>query len=377
MKPSLGVTIQTPIRNEMYNCTKSSSPQHHNLDNNDNDNGSNNTNVIINHHPQQSPSRNGAENNLDGGNRIRSNTNGSYTEHKIQGFEISQHSAPYDEQDVDTESSVATQQGPNNEHLLGTAFCTFMGFALVQTAVAFWAGSEAMLGDSAAMIVDALTYLFNWFAERKKANYGSRDWADACPMPSCQDAETRQRILARTKRKKVLQLEIIPPVLSVSTLIVVTAFVLRQAIHVLILDRHRAIALQANPNIQVMMSFSIANLGLDLVNVANFAKAKHLFGYETSEETQGHEALPSTDAEENAGKDSTYHTTKRTPSHDDLDGCDEDQDHTANLNMCSAYTVSCETSIILSFLKVLLFDSTGSDLIIFFCSTSLQTPCEV
>ena len=105
-------------------------------------------------------------------------------------------------------------------------------------------------------------------------------------------------------------------------------------IRVLILDVHRAVALQGNPNIHIMMYFSIANLGLDLVNVANFAAAKHLFGYETSEEApQGHEVLSSTE-----GEDENI-TPKSAPSYEDSDNGDEDQDHTANLNMCSAYTV--------------------------------------
>lgn len=216
-----------------------------------------------------------------------------------------------------------------------------MGFALLQTVVAVLAGSEAMLGDSAAMIVDALTYLFNWYAEHKKATYESREWAESCPIPpGTNDEDTRQRILVRAKRKKMLQLELIPPFLSVSTLIVVTAYVLNESIRVLVLDVNRSVDLQGVPNVHIMMYFSIANLGLDLVNVANFAKAKHLFGYETSEAGPqlGHEAL-ATGGDDDEDIDVKDMYRKPTPSQEDL-GYDEDQDHTANLNMCSAYTVS-------------------------------------
>ena len=313
------VTIKTTVSDEMYNCIESptsppSSPQHHNLNNGGRDNGSRS------HHLGNS-----------------SNGSNGYSDRRISGFEISHHSASYDEDDDD---SLTSRQGPTNENLLGTAFCSFMGFALVQTVVAAFAGSEAMLGDSAAMIVDALTYLFNWFAERKKSTYETQEWRDSCPMPPGQDAETRQRILTRTKRKKILQLELIPPLMSVSTLIVVTAYVLNDSIRVLILDVHRSVSQQGNPNIHIMMYFSIANLGLDLINVANFAKAKHLFGYETSEHSprQGHEALSMDVHDDDEDTKNMYR--RWTLSHEDLEDCDEDQDHTANLNMCSAYTVS-------------------------------------
>lgn len=327
--PNKQVTI-TKVSEEMYNCIDNplsvsppSNPQHHNL---------------INEHRRielpslQQQQKGGSPSNHNG-------TNGYSNERKIHGFEISQNNSDQDDESSSYEES--TQQGPSNENLLGTAFCTFMGFASVQTVVAVFAGSEAMLGDSAAMIVDALTYLFNWYAERKKAAYETREWIKANSQKNAfQDAATQKRILERTKRKNVLQLELVPPCLSVGTLVIVTAFVLKDAVKVLILDVHRGIEKQGNPNIHIMMYFSIANLGLDLVNVANFAKAKHLFGFDTSEETHqhdGHQPLASGDDEEigvNEGK-----SPRHAPSYDDddVDG-DEDQDHTANLNMCSAYT---------------------------------------
>ena len=63
---------------------------------------------------------------------------------------------------------------PSNERLLCIAFVSFCSFATVQAFVAMIAGSEAMLADTAAMVVDALTYLFNWFAERQKQYYSEK-----------------------------------------------------------------------------------------------------------------------------------------------------------------------------------------------------------
>jgi hypothetical protein len=342
VKNAIGDTIYDKgifIDNPMF-ATTSTSPQHQNSNSS---------------HPS-SPALNGE----NGSSHSSHQGNGQAPRKKMQGFEISQYSHSFDDENNSDTDSVATPQGPSNENLLGTAFCTFMGFALVQTVVAISAGSEAMLGDSAAMIVDALTYLFNWYAEHKKASFETREWKESCPIPPGQNAETRQRILDRTKRKNVLQMELVPPILSVSTLIIVTGVVLNKSIRVLILDRHRAVGLQGNPNVHIMMYFSIANLGLDLVNVANFAAAKHLFGYATAEEgpPQGHEALTNGEVDEESDPKHVFSTKKRAPSHEDLD-CDEDQDHHANLNMCSAYTVSekkasivlCVENIFSGFLK--------------------------
>ena len=44
-----------------------------------------------------------------------------------------------------------------------TAFVSFMTFSILQMTAAIFAGSEALVGDSAAMMVDALTYLLNWY----------------------------------------------------------------------------------------------------------------------------------------------------------------------------------------------------------------------
>eukprot|EP00429_Kryptoperidinium_foliaceum_P018536 CAMPEP_0176033104 /NCGR_PEP_ID=MMETSP0120_2-20121206/16347_1 /TAXON_ID=160619 /ORGANISM="Kryptoperidinium foliaceum, Strain CCMP 1326" /LENGTH=334 /DNA_ID=CAMNT_0017366427 /DNA_START=167 /DNA_END=1172 /DNA_ORIENTATION=+ len=228
---------------------------------------------------------------------------------------------------------------PSNEKLLCTAFISFMTFALVQTVVALIAKSEALLGDSAAMMVDALTYLFNWYAERQKRVYSA----------ASENGRVGE-VEALRLRKYYLQLELLPPLLSVSTLIVVIGFVLAKAIHVLILDASRDVSLQSKPNVNLMLLFSIFNLFLDFLNVFCFARAHHAFGYETN--TVDHhdgQSLPErlqlksmqgllNDDETGAGIQMEMKGTA-APMSELRKMEDHDEEHeSSNLNMCSAYT---------------------------------------
>mmetsp|Transcript_6123 Transcript_6123/g.11606 ORF Transcript_6123/g.11606 Transcript_6123/m.11606 type:complete len:418 (-) Transcript_6123:229-1482(-) len=189
-------------------------------------------------------------------------------------------------------------QKPSNETLLSVAFISFMSFATIQFSVAFFAKSEAMIGDSAAMVVDALTYGLNLFAERRKND--PDDDIEECENSEV-DHKFQQKSPNRTRsmnegferiktnsekeldmKRRNLKLEIVPPVISVSILIVVIGVVLQNAIRVLILDSHRNKKEQSLPNLAIMMTFSILNLLLDIVNVTCFARAKHLMGYNTN-----------------------------------------------------------------------------------------------
>jgi Co/Zn/Cd efflux system component len=204
----------------------------------------------------------------------------------------------YYSMDISASSQTASPDGdsdtPSNELLLGTAFCTFMSFAVIQSFFAMVAGSKAMMGDSAAMLVDALTYFFNWIAERRKRRFDERyrlsdtlhlsrsDGDDEQQQQQLQQDPVRaRRIRERCKRKMVLQLEIFPPCLSVSTLMIVTGVVMHKSIQILSLDMHRDPSEQLRPNVNMMMAFSIFNLALDGLNVFCFARAKHLLGYST------------------------------------------------------------------------------------------------
>ena len=169
---------------------------------------------------------------------------------------------------------------PSNERLLLIAFVTFASFTMLQTVAAFVAGSEAMMGDSGAMFVDAITYLFNFVAERRKSRF--EEYYQEPQNLSVGDTIRRAKLKRRTKRKLILRMELIPPVISVTTLLCVTGFVLHGSLRMILLDAHRARSEQGNPNLLLMLVFSCLNLVLDLVNVFCFARANRLWGYATS-----------------------------------------------------------------------------------------------
>jgi hypothetical protein len=104
------------------------------------------------------------------------------------------------------------------------------------------------------------------------------------------DEETTQmQIQAYQYHMRMLQMELIPPLISVSALLVVTIVVANKTIHELSweldLDNNnngnKNHATAADPNLQLMMLFSVLNLGLDGLNVFCFAKADHAMGYST------------------------------------------------------------------------------------------------
>ena len=144
---------------------------------------------------------------------------------------------------------------PSNETLLSTAFVTFFVFTIAQTVASFIANSEAMLGDSAAMLVDSFTYAFNLYAERRKGT---------------------------STRKKRLQLELIPPLISVTSLVGVTAYILSEALTTLMEDDDGEDD-EDDPDATIMAIFSSLNLLLDIFNMACFAKARHFLGFAVSD----------------------------------------------------------------------------------------------
>jgi Co/Zn/Cd efflux system component len=314
-----------------------------------------------------------------------------------------------------------TTSPPSNKKLLCIAFVSFQTFAIVQLTVSIFAGSEAMFGDSIAMMVDALTYLFNLCAERQKEFYAIQlqeqqqqqekrnnqqyesesEFESESDDPSSSNSHTKpssssslniNNIMVLKHRKYTYQLELIPPLLSVTALLAVTVIVLKESIHILILDSTRDVSLQADPNINIMMIFSFLNLLLDVVNVGCFASAKHAMGYKTNtnelninmctntngngngnDNGNGNKATSSSFRDDESidnddENDMDLHsqgielTKIGDGNDDDHDECDDqtdelfpvksfgtrpednddddDDNDTSNLNMCSAYTVS-------------------------------------
>ena len=71
-----------------------------------------------------------------------------------------------------------------SEVALGVAFLSFMSFAVIEMLYAFISNSLALLGDSAAMLVDACTYLCNYLAIRYTKDSGSSSLTIAGPFVS-------------------------------------------------------------------------------------------------------------------------------------------------------------------------------------------------
>jgi Co/Zn/Cd efflux system component len=244
---------------------------------------------------------------------------------------------PDDDESFDDEEEFST-----NERLLIIAFISFMSFSVTQMYFSVRvAKSEAMQGDSAAMMVDSLTYLFNWMAERRKHTF---DDTYETPVDIVDPAKAR-RIRQRARRKVMLQLEILPPLISVATLLVVTGVVLRKAADVILLDLRRSTDEQATPNVNLMLAFSLINLGLDGLNFFCFAKSSHLFGYDTTDrvpvdslgaaEPEDHFSRPSIHADHGRVRKKASRDEDDEQEEDDSDDDDSDEHPHANLNMVS------------------------------------------
>lgn len=207
------------------------------------------------------------------------------------------------------------------------------------------------------MMVDTLTYLFNWYAERQKRAYSE----------VLARGDSIGEIAMLRFRKYHLILELVAPFASVSILLVVTGFVLQKAIHVLVLDASRDISLQSNPNITWMIVFSSLNLLLDILNVSCFARAQHALGYKTKVESDTDHKRAQMQIKSMQGLlDDDEHARRYEDENDDekqekmVDSSAFDENETftprlmepfeiddddagnddggSNLNMCSAYT---------------------------------------
>lgn len=178
---------------------------------------------------------------------------------------------------------------------------------------------------------------FRYFAERIK-NRPYSDYERQLPKPVRQRRRTMKR----------LYLELVPPLISVSTLIAVTAVVLKDSFRILI-GQEGEVAEPEDVDVQLMLIFSGINLLLDIVNVTCFARADQAIGltsFVATKQNEEHEfvRMTSKGAEVEVGlqqqptettsllPDGTLTPTSYAPPKDNFYGI--------NLNMCSAWTVS-------------------------------------
>jgi hypothetical protein len=188
------------------------------------------------------------------------------------------------------------------------------------------------LSTTAAMYVDVVTYLFNFLAERLKHNHDSN-------------------ISARELRLRRLYLELIPPSISVVTLLIVTVLALQQA-YALLFASHDDDA--QGPDLSIMVAFSALNLVLDGLNVSCFARVDQTAGfYHNSSQHSVDQATVATETTplvESSSLTLPPLDINMGSYDDDGGGADnsddekDSQDSTEipggiNLNMCSAFTV--------------------------------------
>lgn len=243
---------------------------------------------------------------------------------------------------------------PTNEYVLNVAFYSFVGFMSVQAVFALIANSEAMLADSEAMSVDAFTYLFNLWAERIKRE----------PQSGHDSSVVLYNYRQELRR---LYLELIPPAISVATLIVVTVFTLKDALKTM---RGQGSGEEdQDVDISIMLFFSGLNLLLDVVNVTCFARADSAFGLNVMRHkgvsfsdsirrslrpslSSNQSILTERNADESsnllplAGSEMELETATTTTSFasstsDQPPSTSDQPNDLVNLNMCSAWTHIC------------------------------------
>lgn len=221
-------------------------------------------------------------------------------------------------------SAVSKSKETTNEYVLGVAFWTFLLFLITEAFFAIIAGSQAMLEDAEAMAVDALTYLFNLLAERVK-HRPYTDYEKSLPPA----------VLDYRRERLRLYLELVPPLISVVTLMIVTIVATKDALESFADPKSD----DEKVDVNLMIIFSAANMVLDIVNVACFAKANQAFGLSAvKREPVSHSTRSARKMEMEGLVTSSLHA----PSEDD-----DDEATAINLNMCSAWTVSGNLGCIL------------------------------
>jgi Co/Zn/Cd efflux system component len=205
----------------------------------------------------------------------------------------------------------------------------------VQFIFSLAARSQAMLADCAAMSVDSLTYLVNFYAERIKHREDTEE-EKALPLA----------VLHRRRKLQRLYLELFPPLVSVTTLVTVTIISLKQAIVILVDDEK-----EKTPDVIIMLVFSALNLILDAVNVTCFARAEQaefptaIFHHDPEGQTEENDTELTGLLKKRAAnpENSSQYDTTTADESSSLDQTDDDESQASreiNLNMCSAWTVS-------------------------------------
>ena len=252
-----------------------------------------------------------------------------------QDIEASKASTPQNETKEEEDSGVT------NEDALNVAFWTFVGFMALEAVFAIIAGSQSMLEDAEAMSVDAITYLFNLYAEKVKNK----------PY-SLEELELPENVRLYRRELKKHYLELIPPLISVTTLIIVTIFAIRDAVDSLLpidIDAEGA-GEEDDVNVNIMLIFSGLNLLLDFVNVFFFAKAGQAIGFSTLADDDDAKRNGNVELEplvEDGSREFEFSQGGTRPRRTSMSERFEIMHGglLTNLNMCSAWTHVCADTL--------------------------------
>jgi len=232
-----------------------------------------------------------------------------------------------------------TLANETNEKLLTVAFLSFMSFTIIQTFAAYIAESDAMMGDSAAMCVDALSYAMNLIAERQKRNVDDPISNQSIKSETCTEKnesvptwEHNQFYPDNRGRRRKCVLELVPPILSIIVLLLVTVIMTRKAVNNLLADQSLP---RTSPNTLIMAIFSSLNLLLDILNLLYFMRNE-------SQTESGSKQIMNSSVEYNK-------ISLPVDSIDDFEQISYESDKSmgidhsgkvseTNLNMCSAFT---------------------------------------
>lgn len=236
-------------------------------------------------------------------------------------------------------SAKKQQSSDSNEKMLTAAFFSFMSFTIIQTIAAYIAHSEAMMGDSAAMCVDALSYAINLIAECEKRS-------DRTTRLQSIDTDTDNDLNQLTPvsesnqddrlRKRKILLELAPPILSICALLLVTMYTTKKALKILLAKSIPRTS--TSPNTLIMTIFSSLNLLLDILNLLYFMRS------DIQTKSDSYSSLEDSKLISDIEEDISIATTPGdilNPTSNESDenvGTDRSAESETNLNMCSAYT---------------------------------------
>ena len=244
------------------------------------------------------------------------------------------------EEQADNDEFYHTQHGSHkNQKVLGFAFISFFSFTCIEMIFALSAHSTSLMADAAAMFVDAGTYLCNLVAEKLKDR-----------PPTEEELQLPEATREYKRKLRCLNLELFPPLVSMSLLLYITYTATMESIHTLQGLKSDEDEDEANAN--VMMFFGILFLVIDFVNMFCFSTVNGAIIPLTILHLDAKTNTSNTAIRSNDGK---FNGSEHTASSDSMDDDESLEDGvqrnqydllnsnknrpSINLNMCSAWTV--------------------------------------